>query len=70
MGIVCRKKEEGGTVGMDESTGLLGLKPWNQKLVTFWHCFFTRVQLLDLAFPFGNGRMTPANGPCEKGPES
>lgn len=64
-----QKEEEGGTVGMDESTGLLGRLPWNQKLVTFGS-FFTRVGLLDLAFPFGNGRMTPANGPCEKGPES
>lgn len=48
----------------------LGASALEPKACHIWHCFFTRVRLLDLAFPFGNGRMTPANGPCEKGPES
>ena len=52
---------------MDEPTETCALEP---EACHICHRVLTRVSLLDLAFPFGNGRMIPLNGPCEKGPDS
>ena len=50
-----QKEEEGGTVGMDEFTGLLGRLPWNQELVTFGTVSSPGFVCLILLFHLGMG---------------
>lgn len=53
--LCAERAKEGGTIGMDESTDLLGLLPWNKKLVTFVTVSSPGFVCLILLFHLGMG---------------